>query len=153
MKYRPICQTCFRCMCRRAHGWSDFVMFVDAIHINFTLERNSFRLSGIIFMQTATISSKNVWFRCANILPSWKYFARYKANVIYFKIYLRTKARRVRCSDVCDVFVHLWVFLSWNHLSRRPCWYCVGGRYNRTFLKEFTWKSGFVLRGGKCFCS
>ena len=57
MKYRPICYI----------GWSDFFMFVDATHINFTLERNSFRLSGITFMQTATISSKKVWFRCADI--------------------------------------------------------------------------------------
>ena len=44
----------------RTPDLSDFNMFADAIFTNFPLERNSIRndcLSGIIFMQTASISS------------------------------------------------------------------------------------------------
>ena len=48
-----------QCVVLRTPDLSDFNMFADAIFTNFPLERNSIRndcLSGIIFMQTASIS-------------------------------------------------------------------------------------------------
>ena len=34
-------------------------------------------------------------------------------------------------------------FLACNHMTRRPCWWCVGGQYNRTFSQRIYMKIGF----------
>ena len=45
------------------------------------------------------------------------------------------------------------LFLACNHVTRRPCLWCVGGQYNRIFSRNIYMKIGFSSRGEKCFCS
>ena len=35
------------------------------------------------------------------------------------------------------------LFLACNHVTRRPCWWCVGGQYNRIFSHRIYMKVGF----------
>ena len=34
-------------------------------------------------------------------------------------------------------------FLACNHVTRRPCWWCIGGQYNRIFSRRIYMKIGF----------
>ena len=38
------------------------------------------------------------------------------------------------------------VFLACNHVTRRPCWWCVGGQYNRIFSPRIYMKIGFSVQ-------
>ena len=36
-----------------------------------------------------------------------------------------------------------FLFLACNHVTRRPCWWCVGGQYDRIFSRRIYMKIGF----------
>ena len=41
----------------------------------------------------------------------------------------------------------LTLFLACNHLTRRSCWWCVGGQYNRAIPRRIYMKIGFSSQG------
>ena len=38
------------------------------------------------------------------------------------------------------------IFLACNHVTRRPCWWCIGGQYNRFFFRRMDMKIEFNLQ-------
>ena len=42
--------------------------------------------------------------------------------------------------------VYIYIFLACNHVTRRPCWWCVGGQYNIIFSRRIYMKIGFSFQ-------
>ena len=42
--------------------------------------------------------------------------------------------------------LYIYIFLACNHVTRRPCWWCVGGQYNIIFSRRIYMKIGFSFQ-------